>query len=369
MPLDYVGSEWTVDGENKAFFNYEADTRIYDSGKKLTLVYKRNTEDPDAVENRLLENDDIDGGDAWDALYAALPDITHFYPTITRVTLQTIDGKLTRTVTEDTDEIRHYLSVPQSLSHIPTVPITELEKLGGLLGMDVDCVRLQGEIYAFKKTGEDAEGTLRELTILDTLSFSPSIVPLRAIIVNEDNLIRGFIMPFMLPGDIDSIFRSIERDRGSMEGSNAAPVFDWSVIHAWARQISRGVADLHNISAYNGDIKLQNILLTPTGEAKLIDFLPMGISDEFAAPEVLEVSKNSHHITLDTLLTAPADVYSLGLVLWAIAEEKWRVERPPVWRNSRIPQWYIELVERCVVLNPEVRPSIQEICSCLDRET
>jgi Protein kinase domain len=356
-----------TNNEGKAFFDYEADCRIYDSGKNLTMFYKRNADDANAIENRLLESSIIEA-DAWDALYEVLPSITHFYPTITCITIQTIDGKLTTTVTEDTDEIRHYPSVPQNLSHVLKVSITELEKLE-VLNFDVDCVRWQGQTYAFKRTGEYLEGTLRELTILDKLSFSPSIISLEAIIVNEDELIRGFIMPFMLPGDIDNIFCSIEEDQEPAEDSSATPVFDWSVKHAWARQISRGVADLHGISAYNGDLKLQNVLLTPEGEAKLIDFLPMGITDQFAAPELLEASNNSHHVALESLLTGPGDVYSLGLVLWAIAEERWRVERPPVWRNSRIPPWYIELVERCVALDPEARPSIQEICSCLDRET
>ncbi|KAF8528596.1 kinase-like domain-containing protein [Gautieria morchelliformis] len=353
MPMAVFKSILSLDCDSRLIANLrkqtlEADCRIYDSGKKLTLFYQRNPDDPNAIENRLLESDIIEG-DAWDALYDVLPSITHFYPTITCITLHTIDGKATTTVTEDTDEIRHYPSVPQNLSHILKVPITELENLKDL-SIDVDCVRWQGQTYTFKRTGEYVDGTLRELTILDKLSFSPSIISLAAIIVNEDQLIRGFIMPFMLPGDVENIFCSIENDRGPVEDSSATPLFDC-------------------ISAYNGDLKLQNILLTPTGEAKLIDFLPMGISDHFVAPELLEASKNSHCVALDSLFTGPADVYSLGLVLWAIAEEKYRVERPPVWRNSRIPLWYIELVERCVVLDPEARPSIQEICYCLDRET
>jgi hypothetical protein len=50
----------------------------------------------------------------------------------------------------------------------------------------------------------------------------------------------------------------------------------------------------------------------------------MGEFNQFGAPEILKASENPHLITLNSPLTGPADVYSLGLVLWAIAEEKWR---------------------------------------------
>lgn len=65
------------------------------------------------------------------------------------------------------------------------------------------------------------------------------------------------------------------------------------------------MVDLHAISAYNGDLKPQNVLIDPTGQALLIDFLPMGISDDFAAPELVKMS-HSHGIALETVLSAPS---------------------------------------------------------------
>ena len=93
------------------------------------------------------------------------------------------------------DEIINYLHIPSHLSHILTVPISELRKVEQL-DMDVDRVKWKGETYAFTKTGKSLEGTLRELTILDKLSKLPCIIDLCAIIVNRDNTIRVFFISF-----------------------------------------------------------------------------------------------------------------------------------------------------------------------------
>jgi serine/threonine protein kinase len=38
----------------------------------------------------------------------------------------------------------------------------------------------------------------------------------------------------------------------------------------------------------NGDLKPKNVLIGSAGQAILIDFFPIGISEPFAAPEVLD---------------------------------------------------------------------------------
>jgi hypothetical protein len=68
----------------------------------------------------------------------------------------------------------------------------------------VDRIKWKGENYVFKKTREDIEGTLHELIVLDKWSESPHIIDLKAIVVNRDNTLRGFLMPFIHTGDLDS---------------------------------------------------------------------------------------------------------------------------------------------------------------------
>jgi serine/threonine protein kinase len=353
-------------------FQFEADPCLYDSGKKISVAYRRNKNEVDCVENTILDYKPEpmrkEMG-ALDALLQVYPDFptraTSFYDTATRITIETIGGKLTATITEDLDAIIPYPPIPSSLSHVPTVSITEIQRMRAVY-MDVDCVKWRGSTYAFKQTGEEVEGTLRELVILDRLAKSPNIINVAAIVVNHDNAIRGFLTPFMCTGDLESVFEKARQSIGLGDNDDAT-AFEWPLKLSWARQIAQAVVELHAISAYNGDLKPQNILISPTGRALLIDFLPRGISDDFAAPELVEMS-HSHGIPFELVVSAPADVYSLGLVLWAVAEERWGGIRTPVWRDGKTPDWYRDIVKRCLVLAPEARPSAIEVLSLLERE-
>lgn len=286
--------------EEIAFIVYEGDPEVYDSGKVLTVVYGRNENEPDALENRILDCDEDKENAIADALDDIIPNISFFYPTVTRIALKTVNGILTTVITKDVDEIVSYLPTPSHLSHISTVPINEL-RIVTSLDFDVDRVKWKNEAFAFKKTGEDVAGTIRELTILDRLCNSPNIIDIKAIVVNQDNIIRGFLMPYMHAGNLEDVFFKVHPDAGVLNVDDK-PAIDWSIKLTWARQVAQGVVDLHAIAAYNGDLKLQNIVLGPTGQAVLIDFLSIGFSHAFAAPEVL-----AKHIdpTLELMLKWP----------------------------------------------------------------
>ena len=356
--------------EEVVHFRFEADPYLYDSGQMFAIAYRPNRNEPDCMENMIFNSRAWQKiGNALDAVLLLYPDFptgtTSFHDTVTCITLATTGGKLTATVTEDLDSIISYLPIPSSLSHIPTVPITELQHIH-LVDIDVDRVKWRGSAYAFKKTGEHLEGTLRELAILDRLANSPNIINLVAIVVNHDNTIRGFLTPFMCSGNLGNIFEKARQITGLCEDDDAT-AFEWPLKLTWARQIAQGVVDLHAIAAYNGDLKPQNVLIDPSGRALLIDFLPMGISDSFAAPEVLEMY-NIHGNPLETVLSATADVYSLGLVLWAVVEERWEGMRTLVWRGGKTPEWYRDIVKRCLALAPEDRSSATEVLSLLGKE-
>ena len=356
-----------ADGDEEVVrFQYEGDPRIYDSGKMLNIAYRRNKDDPNCMENKILDSEDFTEVEALFQVYPDFPPASFFYDTVTRVTFKTIDGELKVIVTEDLDAIISYLPVPPSLSHIPTVPITELEKIN-MVDMNVDRVKWRGDTYAFKISGDMLEGTLRELAIIDQLSKSPNIINLVAIVVNHDSTIRGFLVPFMRSGNLESVFENARKSIGLSDNDNAT-AFNWPLKLSWARQVTQAVVELHAISAYNGDLKPQNILIDSTGQALLIDFLPMGTSDEFASPELLEMSHSWHGINFEPVLSAPADIYSLGLVLCAVAEERWRGMPTPVWREGKTPNWYRDIVKRCLVFVPEARPSAIEVLSLLERE-
>jgi hypothetical protein len=236
VQLEVTSIEYNGD-EETAYIVYQGDPQVYDSGKMLTVVYGRNENEPDAIENRILDcEEDGDGKEhaVLDALDEVLPSISYFYPTVTRITLETVEGNLTAAITEDVDAIVPHLPIPQHLSHISTLPITELWKVA-TLAMDVDRVKWEGhwQTFAFKKTGEVLTGTLRELTILDRLCKSPNIIGLKAIVVNRENLIRGFLMPYMFAGNLEHVLIKARQDQGVAEDDDE-PIFDWPIKLTWA---------------------------------------------------------------------------------------------------------------------------------------
>ena len=339
------------------------DPELYDSGNKLSVFYTRNKIEADSIENQILDCDDWQDKEdkVLKIFHDVFPTISVFYPTVTRITVVTVDGKLTTSLSEDTDEITDYLPIPPHLSHLPTVPIAELRKVQAL-HTDVDLVKWQGQPFAFKKSVEVPEGTIQELTILDKLSNSPNIIDVTRIVVNQDKTIRGFLMPYIPAGNLTDLFERIREDEG------VAPdqlILHWSIKLGWALQIVQGVVDLHSIAAYNGDLKPQNIVVAQDGQAILIDFLPMGISDMFAAPELLEKWNNHRETELKSMLTPQADIYSLGLTLYALAQENEEVAHPSVWREGIAPVWYQDIVQRCLEVDPSARPSATEVLSLL----
>ncbi|TDL18957.1 kinase-like protein, partial [Rickenella mellea] len=354
-PADKVRIHKFVRGGDveKAYVDYLANPHLYDSGNKVTVVFRRS--EPWCSTRR----------DKMTALYGILdeklPNIPKFYPTVTCITLENVQGCTSATVTEDKEEIVNYIPIPSHLSHIPTVQITELYKVTSLY-MDVDRVIWQNQSWAFKLTGHNPEGNLREISKLDQLSHSPFIIQIKAIVIDRQNVIRGFITPFMPRGDLSNVLDMEHREQGlSNDGCNAIV---WSIKLAWARQITRGVADLHAIPTYHGDIKAANVLIDETGHALLIDLCPMGITDAFAAPEILAII-DDHATEFESKLTAMADIYSLGLLLYALAEETSSIAMPLIWRNEGTPMWYRDAVQRCIAEDCRARPTAAELLHSL----
>ncbi|KAF8888363.1 kinase-like domain-containing protein [Gymnopilus junonius] len=317
--------------EETAFVTYGGDRQVYDSGSTICLSYQRNKIEPDAVENKLLQD-----MNRFNKTSTNHPKLKNIYPTATLIKIVTSHANLMVTATEDENWRPEFLPIPTFLSHIATVNISEL-RYENTLSMDVDRVGYRGQTFAFKQAPDEREGGLEEIAILDRLRDSPNIIDLEAIVVDKDNLVRGFMMPYMHHGTLEDIQES-ELVDGSAIG--------WPLRLSWARQITRGVVDLHSIGAYN---------------AVLIDFLPAGITKEFAAPEVV-VKFFEEDADLESVLTGPADIYSLGIILQCVAKEK---SSNCDFGDSGAPVWYKEAVDKCLSINPEDRPSALEVLDLL----
>ncbi|TDL27670.1 kinase-like protein [Rickenella mellea] len=338
-----------------AYVDYLGDPHLYDSGMKVTVVYRRS-------EDWCNKRDKMSALRA--ILRERLPKIPKFYPTVTRLTLEGVRGRPTQRVTEDKQEIVDYIPVPSSLSHIRTVQITDLYKVTALC-MDVDQVRWENRPWAFKLTSYNPKGNLREISILDQLSHSPFVIQLEGIVIDRHNFIRGFITPFMPRGDLANVLEMRHTDQGVTNDDGTTIALGWSIKLSWANQITRST---HAIPACHGDIKPRNVLTNETGQALLIDFCPGGITNAFAAPEILAII-NDPETDIKNEITAMADMYSLGLVLYVLAEETTEAALPLVWRNGGTPMWYREAVQQCLAEDCDARPTAVELLHTLDVST
>ncbi|KAF9028228.1 hypothetical protein BDZ89DRAFT_1160376 [Hymenopellis radicata] len=93
----------------------------------------------------------------------------------------------------------------------------------------------------------------------------------------------------------------------------------WRKRLAWAIDASEGLRWLHRLGHAWGDMKMDNLVLCQDDKLRLIDYAPGGKTRGWIAPE-LEAE------ALSDAKTMAGDVFSLGLVLWCLAEEVPEVE-------------------------------------------
>ncbi|KAF9065916.1 hypothetical protein BDP27DRAFT_1449975 [Rhodocollybia butyracea] len=126
-----------------------------------------------------------------------------------------------------------------------------------------------------------------------------------------------------------------------------------------AIDIVSGVAALHNRNEYCGDIKRSNIVLWQW----IYHFL--------SGPGNCR-SRGDLETDGKEFLTRARDVFALGLVLWALAEEINEFDRREffitprlVWVSRSTPPWYCELIETCLADSPEDRPNTNSLLEAM----
>jgi len=149
-------------------------------------------------------------------------------------------------------------------------------------------------------------------------------------------------------------------------------LFPW---HRRGRQtmhdIAQGLHYLHSRRVVHFDLKSANILLSRSGTAKLADIGMARVLNKsylsvvssglgtfaWSAPEVLAGRR----------CTEKADIYSFGVVLWEVCtgEAPVRGDMRPLRAPEDCPAEVVELYERCVAEDPELRPTAREVLDAL----
>jgi hypothetical protein len=79
-----IGTTYFDNDGQKVCIGYISDPRIYDSGHKITLSFQRNENEPDAVENKILDSLDMSWekhyaiGDVMDKVLPNAPPLSHY---------------------------------------------------------------------------------------------------------------------------------------------------------------------------------------------------------------------------------------------------------------------------------------------------
>lgn len=250
----------------------------------------------------------------------------------------------------------------------------------------------------------------------------PGITPIHWHRVCDDTGLSAIVMPFLArttmadvidrcfsgdhrPGraaDVASAVIALHPEAPrSADGALAVPAFRGSFCDGalrWARQLADALAFAHQHSICHSDIKPSNVLMTPGGDAVLVDFSmandlaidrkTIGGTFPYMAPEQLV----AYLAGGDIPVSFHSDVFSLGATIYEFLTGRapfgcppagqsrqdtaeWLIERQkqgavPVSRlNPLVPESTSAIVMECLALNPGDRPeSATALSARLGRE-
>ncbi|KAJ4362939.1 hypothetical protein N0V83_010056 [Neocucurbitaria cava] len=290
----------------------------------------------------------------YEAIRDSLPDI-QFYDTVTNLKLETTDGRLHVHVTEDVNEIIPYPPT-SAIDHLDCKRYREkVVSFDSHISGFVYKVSVNNRAYIKKEIpGPDAvEEFLYEINALSTLQDSKSVIKFEGIIVDEQNeLIKGLIISYAEQGAlVDMIYDYKPTDQ-----------LYWERRERWARQIVEGLSEIHEAGFVQGDFTLSNIVIDHNDDAKIIDINRRGCPVGWEPPELAKLIESGQRISI--YIGVKSDLYQLGMVLWALAEQQDEPERQerPLTRtldrhNTDVPVYFREIIRACLCDTPRGRPS------------
>jgi serine/threonine protein kinase len=289
----------------------------------------------------------------YEAIRDSLPDI-QFYDTVTNLKLQTSDGRLHVHVTEDVNEIIPYPSV-SAIDHLECKKFKESAiSFDSHISGFVYKVDVNYKVFIKKEIpGPDAvEEFLYEINALCSLRDSKSVIKFEGIIVDENNeLIKGLLISYADQGALVDMLYDYKNSDQML----------WERREKWARQIVQGLSEIHEAGFVQGDFTLSNIVIDHADDAKIIDINRRGCPVGWEPPELAKLIESGQRISI--YIGVKSDLFQLGMVLWALAEQQDEPERQerPLYRTlarpSAIPTYFRDLVKACLSDSPRERPT------------
>ena len=213
-------------------------------------------------------------------------------------------------------------------------------------------VNVHGHVLIKKEipSQDTIEEFLYEVNALSSLRYSHDVVRLYGVVVDEhDEFVKGLLIGYASQGAlIDIIYDHCKENSHGL---------GWATRERWARQIVRGLADIHDSGFVQGDFTLSNIVIDDADDAKIIDINRRGCPVGWEPPETTALIEAGHRITM--YIGVKSDLYQLGMVLWGLAMEEDEPEahgRPlMLGPEINVPDWYRQMTEICLSADPRLR--------------
>lgn len=324
--------------------------------RRVTVSCDYRNMEPDSLEADLksLHYQRDKSSRIYEAIRDSLPAI-QFYDTVTNLKLETTDGRLHVHVTEDVNEIIPYPAV-SAIVHLDCKRFRE------------DAIAFDSHISGFvykvsvnnrtliKKEipGPDAvEEFLYEINALVSVQNSKSVIKFEGVIVDQRNeLIKGLLISYAEHGAlVDMIY----------DFKTTSHLY-WERRERWARQIIQGLSEIHEAGFVQGDFTLSNIVIDNDDNAKIIDINRRGCPVGWEPPELAKLIESGQRISI--YIGVKSDLFQLGMVLWALAEQQDEPERQqrPLTRtldrrDTDIPPYFRDIIRACLSESPQSRPS------------
>ncbi len=129
--------------------------------------------------------------------------------------------------------------------------------------------------------------------------------------------------------------------------------------------VARGLAAMHHAGLIHRDLKLENVMLTPGGRAKIMDFgvvRDSSVKDEYQGMVVGTPPYIPPEIWLGRSADGRSDLYSLGVMLYTLACGAYPF-------RAKSPKEYAELHLKAVPLDPAtLKPEIGEELAAVIRK-
>ena len=290
----------------------------------------------------------------YESIRTSLPDI-QFYDTVTNLRLETSeDDRLHVHVTEDVNEIIPYPS-SSLLEHIQNVPRyaeSDVHFQSHMSGF-VYKVQVDDEILIKKEIpGPDSvEEFLYEINALYQLRGTHNVVQFKGIVVDEQlDLVKGILIAYAERGPLVDI---IYDDKGFLA---------WERRERWAKEIVQGLCEIHEAGFVQGDFTLSNIVIDESDTAIIIDINRRGCPVGWEPPEIAAMIASGQRISM--YIGVKSDLFQLGMVLWALAnetDEPERQDRPLTRLEHPIPEYYRDVVATCLSQEPKKRSSAKSL--------